>query len=135
MRILLLILFLCSQMFAGEEIIVHVATQERLTPVYVAPIKEKGSGFDKSYLASLEKVIRFDFDSNGKTEVASQHNSVYTLELEIAQKIATAKFTSSSSVRTIEGITLLRRSGQRPGDAAQNAQHDFPNSLSHTRDR
>ena len=106
MRILLLFLILCAPLFSDEEIIVHLASQVSLTPLYLSPLQDKESGFDKSYLNSLEKVLRFDFDHNGKTEISTAQKISYKIETEIKQKMVTVKVNCGDSVKGMEGIAL-----------------------------
>ena len=108
MRILLLALFAFSPLFADEEITVHLTSQESLAPLYIAPLSDSGSGFEKSYVASLEKVIRFDFDHNGTTETMSSAKGASKLEAEIKEKSLKMKLTKAGAgtVKGIEGISL-----------------------------
>ena len=78
-----------------------------MTPLYLAPFQDKESGFDKSYLSALEKVLRFDFEHNGKTEISSSSKTAYKVETEIHHKNATVKVTSDEMAKVIEGITLM----------------------------
>lgn len=107
MRILLF-LFLFFPLFADEEIVVHLSTQERLMPVYIAPIQVNESGFDQSYVSSLEKVLRFDFEHNGKTEVVSTQKDAAKIETFIKQKVLKIKltFAQTGMVKGVEGIAL-----------------------------
>lgn len=59
-------------LFADEEIVVHLSNEERLAPLYLHPIESKHSGFDANYLHALEKVLHFDLNHNGRTEVVAQ---------------------------------------------------------------
>jgi TolB protein len=106
LRYVLFILFLPALLLAEEEIVVHLASQESLTPLYLSAIQESGSGFEKSYLASLEKVLRFDFEHDGKTEITSLQKATYRVETEIKQKVANIKLIVGQTVKGIEGIPL-----------------------------
>jgi len=107
MRILLhLLLLCCIPLLANDEIVVHLSSQEQLMPLFLAPLQDKESGFDKSYLSALEKVLRFDFDHNGKTEISTSSKTVYKVETVITKKIANIKIIYGESVKGIEGITL-----------------------------
>jgi len=71
----LLIILLFAPLFAEEEIVVHLSNEERLAPLYLNPIEDIRSGFNASYLRSLEKVLSFDLNHNGKTELVTQTNA------------------------------------------------------------
>ncbi len=106
MRIFLFLLLLCCPLCADEEIIVHVKTAETLTPIYLHPLQEKGSGLDKKYLSSLEKVLRFDFENNGKTELVAEKKSHLKIEVEIKDKILSVKLIIPGSSKSLEGLVL-----------------------------
>ena len=97
-----------TPLFADEEITVHVTSQENRTPLYIVPISESGSGFEKSYITSLEKVIRFDFDHNGMTETTLFAKGACRLDAQIKQKILTMKLSQATSgaAKGVEGIAL-----------------------------
>lgn len=107
MRILLFLL-LFIPLFADDEIIVHLTTQESLTPIVVLPLDGKESDFDSSYVASLDKVLRFDFEHNGKTELAAQGKQLTKIEGAIKKKALKIKVTNglTRAVKGVEGITL-----------------------------
>lgn len=101
------LLLLFAPLFATDEIVVHLSTKESLMPVNLAPIQAKESGFEQSYLAELEKVLRFDFAHNGKTEVAATATGGAKLEAEVKQKILKVKITPpAGSVKGVEGVVL-----------------------------
>jgi TolB protein len=106
MRLLILLLLPFLPLYADEEIIVHVATQESLSPIYLAPIQDKESGFDKTYLTDLEKVLRFDFAHNGKTEPTGLAKNVPKIETEITQKRLKLTLMQTHVVKGIEGVAL-----------------------------
>ncbi len=108
MRILLFTLLLLSPLFAEEEITIHLSSQESLVPLHLSSITESGSGFEKSYITALEKVLRFDFNHNGITEVSSSSKGAATFEVVIKQKSlkATLAATATSHAKGVEGVTL-----------------------------
>lgn len=106
MRILLLFLCFCTSLCADEEIVVHVGTQTQLTPIRLLPIPDQGSGFEKTYVNALEKILRFDFEHNGKTELSSSSKSHCTVEAEIKQKELSVKLTFPDKVKGLEGVAL-----------------------------
>ena len=105
---LLFIFLALTPLFADEEITVHVASQENLTRLYIIPISESGSGFDKSYMTSLEKVIHFDFDHNGTTETVISPKEACRLDVQIKQKILAMKLSQAvnGTAKGVEGIAL-----------------------------
>ncbi|MCH9609742.1 MAG: Tol-Pal system protein TolB [Chlamydiales bacterium] len=67
MRYFFLILVCSFSLFADEEIVVHLTSDDQLSTVAINPIR--GHGFDKTYLAKLEKIFRFDLGHNGHMTV------------------------------------------------------------------
>lgn len=102
--------FLCLffPLFAEEEIVVHLVSQDSLTPIYLSVSQDSQSGFDKNYLHTLEKILRFDFEHNGKTDVVSSKNNVHTIDLKINKKELDCKLQipSTGGVKRMEGIKL-----------------------------
>jgi TolB protein len=115
MRILLLILLICPMLFADEEIVVHLTSHENLVPLYLAPFQDKECEFDKNYLSSLEKVLRFDLEHNGKTELSISSKTLYKIETVLDKKTAHIKVNTGDSIKGIEGISLT-------GDIAKDRQ-------------
>jgi TolB protein len=72
---LLFFLLFAVPLVADEEIVVRLSNEESLAPLYLNPIEDIRSGFDASYLRALEKVLSFDLNHNGKTEVVSQSSA------------------------------------------------------------
>jgi TolB protein len=106
MRILLFIFFLGFPLFANDEITVHLTTQNNLAPLFIHSIAESGSGFEKNYLAALEKVVRFDFDHNGVTQICSSPNGSATLDILIDQKKLSMKLTRGKISKGVDQIVL-----------------------------
>lgn len=65
----LYVFFLPLLLVAEDDILVRLATESSLSPLFVDSIKNEGSHFENSYLRELEKVIEFDFSHNGMTKV------------------------------------------------------------------
>lgn len=65
----MLLLCPCLAYAAEDEspIIVSLARANPLMPLYLSPMIDDDSGFDKAYLKQLEKVLRFDLNHNGMT--------------------------------------------------------------------
>ncbi|MEZ5315392.1 MAG: Tol-Pal system protein TolB [Chlamydiales bacterium] len=71
---LFFLLLLTLSVYSDEEIIVHLSNQARLSSLYVHPIEDIQSGFDVDYLKALEKVLKFDLNHNGKSELIQNSN-------------------------------------------------------------
>jgi TolB protein len=106
--LLLLIFPIFTHLFGGEEIVVRLASQLELTSVYLAPIADRGSTFDATYLKKLEKILEFDFDNNGKTEIVSKEACSAKIESSIHEKALSVKWIPASSGTTfgVEGQIL-----------------------------
>nr|NGX55434.1 hypothetical protein [Chlamydiota bacterium] len=64
-----LLLAIATSLFGEEEIVVPLSAQSELSPLFLDTFANNSAGFDKSYLAQLEKVLHFDLNHNGKTAV------------------------------------------------------------------
>jgi len=64
-------LFLFNPVIAQEEdeIVVTLATESSLSPLYFPPLAVQGSELNSNYIQQLEKVLNFDFEHNGSTFV------------------------------------------------------------------
>lgn len=69
-----------------EEIIVHLASEQTLFPLYLQPLSEKASGFDAGYVKGLEQVFRFDFGHDGRIELSRDSKTPCHLEVSLNQK-------------------------------------------------
>jgi TolB protein len=108
MHIFLLLFLVLSPLFASEEeIVVHLSSRVDLSPVHMT-LSHKESGFEKHYCAALEKVLRFDFDHNGITEVVQSAQGASQLKVAITQKTLSVKLVKAHSgvTKGIEGIAL-----------------------------
>lgn len=56
-----------------EDIVVHLQTESRLLPLYLAPIAPENPGFDSAYLNQLTAVLRHDFAHNGTTRLINNN--------------------------------------------------------------
>lgn len=52
-----------------DEIVVHLQTESRSTPVYLSHVQAEKSDFDLAYLGQLEAVLRNDFALNGTSRL------------------------------------------------------------------
>lgn len=75
----------------SEQIVVQLATESQLMPLYLSKMVDEKSGFDASYLKQLEQILHFDLNHNGATHTISQ-----TAENEkMANKIALEETSSN----------------------------------------
>ncbi|WP_166154137.1 Tol-Pal system protein TolB [Neochlamydia sp. AcF84] len=51
----------------NEKIVVRLATENKLIPLYLAPFYQESSAFTISYIRQLEQVLQFDLNHNGMT--------------------------------------------------------------------
>lgn len=63
-----------SSFLLSEEIEVELSTKNPMCPIYISNIENINSNFSSSYLEDLKKIIEFDFNNNGKTEVLKLTN-------------------------------------------------------------
>lgn len=61
---------------SDDTIVVKLATESRLIPLYVAPIKASNSRFDEAYLSQLRSILHFDMGHNGATQSVKQTNAL-----------------------------------------------------------
>lgn len=52
---------------AEEELVVKLATEAKLLPIYLGPIQNEKSDFPQNYLDSIRQVLAFDINNNGST--------------------------------------------------------------------
>lgn len=78
MRLFRLLLFLClaQTLMASKEIYVHLETDVRLHPLYLEDIITDDKNFPKAYLYQLQKVMQFDFKTNGRLFLADKKEIV-----------------------------------------------------------
>jgi TolB protein len=57
---------------AEEPLIVKLATESNLTPLYLLPFSQEQSDLQESYVQQLEKILAFDLDHNGSTTLAKR---------------------------------------------------------------
>lgn len=75
MRLILICLMLFSMKLQAapsedvERIIVPLATEKKLMPLYLAPFYKENPGLDDSYMRKLHALMTFDFGFNGVTHV------------------------------------------------------------------
>lgn len=55
-----------------EQIVVKLATESQLMPLYLSVFQDQGSGFEPGYLKQLENVLNFDLNHNGMTYTVKQ---------------------------------------------------------------
>lgn len=67
----------------SEPIVVRLAVDNPLKPVYLGSIIDDASDFTDSYLNQLENVMIFDFSNNGKTRVAKRKDDLDDLIISV----------------------------------------------------
>ncbi len=58
---------LCAEEDEGDAIIVRLATESPLVPLYLAPLSSTQTDFVEPYLRQLESILAFDLNHNGST--------------------------------------------------------------------
>lgn len=69
--------FTCPGLAASSEsdpIVVRLATETQLIPMYLTHFNGNGSGFEQNYCNQLEKVLQFDLGHNGMTYLLDTSN-------------------------------------------------------------
>lgn len=56
-----------------EEFVVHLSTESKLCPLYMNSLEKESSSFSQTYIDSLLKIILFDLNHNGYTQVLTQN--------------------------------------------------------------
>lgn len=74
--LLLSLSFLNAQGDDDSPIVVKLATESPLNPVYLSPIENAGSSFTKEYLKQLQQVLEFDLNHTGLTKVIRNKTSL-----------------------------------------------------------
>lgn len=151
---LLLTLPMSSWASRQEEspIIVHLATEMHLMPIYIAPIYSDNSSFDRTYIKKLEEVLFFDVNHNGMTRLIDHPGPIgtynqthelsewkgkdafYVIKLSIDDKTLNGRVLSlnANAVKTIGGLQLTgnlsedRRQIHKIADAIHAAIFDKP---------
>lgn len=116
----------------NEEIVVKLATEGQLMPLYLAGIYDEKSGFDPAYLKKLEQVLQFDLNHNGMTysvkhtkekdalsdagafeetgnaKAWNALNVFYVIKVRVKDKTLAARMLSvhGNSVKSVDGIAL-----------------------------
>lgn len=130
-----LFLFIITYVFANEEIEVSLSTKKAVFPIYVSKIHNEGSYFGDEYLLDLDKILKFDLNYNGFTEVVnSEHQNdfkishfdqdiafeqnfwknqkiAYVLKTEINQKKLKA-FIYNSNTNTLKNLSDVELTGE-----------------------
>ncbi len=72
----ILLFIFATPLMASDEIVVKLATESRLLPIYLTHFGSEGSSLSKEYLQELERVMRFDLSYNGMTSVVPSSDSL-----------------------------------------------------------
>lgn len=108
------ITFLFSVYLSAHEsspIVVKLATEEQLIPVYVGKISAEGTPLSAEYLKELEEVLRFDLNYNGMTCALSNNQKgsfEYSVLPEVTQQGLSAEIiaTHSHEKKSVKGFPL-----------------------------
>lgn len=125
---------ICAAASAKEDqIVVQLATDCKLLPLYFEEIECAQAGLDRSYVKKLEAVLSFDLNHNGMTYLTKRHSAklaatpdkyqklckelgvYYIIKTQVKDKILAIRIFSANNnqVKGIEGIAL---SGNLPQD-------------------
>lgn len=140
-NLLLITIFSISKLYADEDndtIVVKLATESKLMPLYMSSFLEDNSGLEKNHIAQLEKILSFDLNHNGMTYTVKHTqeqdqlsdlknfenmgnandwlklNVFYVLKVKVNNKQISARLLSvnSNTFKAIDGLSLS-------GDLAQ----------------
>lgn len=115
-----------------EKIVVKLATESKLMPLYLAPFYKENANFDAGYINQLEQILQFDLNHNGMTFTVKHTNDrdalsdsgsfshsgsasawkalnvYYVLKVLIKEKQISARMLSinGNSEKSVEGIAL-----------------------------
>lgn len=74
--LLLLLISIFNTPIAADDdedpIVVSLATESTLEPLYLVPIQSESSAYDSSYLQKLDQILYFDIQHNGKTYLSKR---------------------------------------------------------------
>lgn len=147
---LCIFLIFITYLFAEEEIEVSLTTKKQLLPIYVSKVFSEDSVFSDDYLQRIEKVLKFDFNYNGFTEVVKpeyqkdfkishfdqevafeqgfwkNQKIAYVLKSEINKKNFKAYIYNSNS-NTLKTLSEIELSGNFKSDTGKI--HEFSDNL------
>ncbi|MFT4553451.1 MAG: TolB protein [Chlamydiales bacterium] len=83
-----------------SEMVIRLATDSKLAPIYVAPLYLENAGLDGLYLNELEAIVKFDLNFNGKTQLV-QHSE------ERRRQASTEKFDGYYDRAAWHGMNVL----------------------------
>lgn len=86
-----------------DGLIVPLATGTKMVPIYLVPLKNSHPGLNEDYIHQLERILRFDLENNGMTEVVARDSTFDPL---IARKNYTSKQWKEKGVEYIVSVEL-----------------------------
>ncbi len=105
--ILLSFCLLSQSVFAletgDEPIVVRLATESRLQPLYLGKFQNEQAGFDAGYLSKLEEVLSFDLNHNGMTYTTKQ-----TSEIEASIRGPLDQFGQSGDWKAFQALYVVK---------------------------
>jgi len=115
LRFVTIFSLLLFPLLAQEEIRVHLTTESLLSPLYLGTLQKKQSSFGEEYLQDLEKVLKFDLQYNGHTNVIAKESEKEKLLLGDLQPMTWKKMGVAYVVKGIvhdHHLTLITLSTQ-----------------------
>ncbi|MCE2982184.1 MAG: Tol-Pal system protein TolB [Parachlamydia sp.] len=83
MRFLICALILFSSFIQAEDsIVVELATENPLAPLFIVPFNQQQSAWSSDYVRQLENILRFDWNHNGSTTVVQGVKEISELPLQ-----------------------------------------------------
>jgi len=132
LHIVVFSIFSCGFLKAEEEIVVRLATQSCLLPIYVGQFQQVGATYPAAYVKELQSILAFDCNYNGMTKVVPATGKLakvqdidsfsrpcsfvdlrtagvfYLLKVQINDKELSCKVISvnSQTIKQVDGIVL-----------------------------
>ncbi len=106
-RIAFLTLLICSSLLGADEIIIQLDNEQKLAPLALYPIRDEQSELSSDYLKSLDRILHFDLNHNGRT-VCDVQNPVFVVQPTLRGKTLSLslQLKKSETAKRIDGIFL-----------------------------
>ncbi len=135
------------------EIVVQLATENRLLPLYLAKLQTEECPLEPQHVAELERTLRFDLENNGMTSLKEhsgrregliakrefdeadsaedwkKENTFYVVKTKITEKTLSARVVSLTA-GTVKGIDNLKLTGDLKKD--RRTIHELSNAIHQT---
>ena len=132
LRVLFFFIFTSGFLPAENEIVVRLATEKKLLPIYVGQFQSVGASYPASYIKELHAILAFDCNYNGMTRVVPASGKLveiqdldsfskpssfaslrsagvcYSLKVQVADKKLSCKvlLVNSQTIKQIDGVVL-----------------------------